>query len=464
MGVLPLVITLVVAPAQLKMEADTPAATATVTVSAPGARTLRLWCSAGALSSPALLDDGRFVAQYRPPATGRPTWALLAAWDEESGEAATATVALAARTEIPVETEAGAQLVVSIHGRRATARANASGQARVTAWVWPGEGTATVTAIDAVGNSAVNEVALALPRPDRLFILAPARAVAGVAVPVYVFAVGGLTPRLSASGGTLSSVVARSGSTSALLRVRGETTLTATAGDERVQERVRVAAATPPPERSIALVPSLPRWAQVAPPVAAAPASPSAVVAAADRAAAPSLSPWELGASGGARYGGSVAGVGAALELRRRLGRFAAGCDLDGHWVSGRFAADPVTLGGLAARVVGEARFDVARRVTLVVAANAGGHWARLRRRPAGAASVSADDGGPSLGGAGGLLVRLGPGMIGLAVGYAWTPLVRNRLINLDGAVVSVGYRVARWRRRGGRTRRAGRRRRGRDR
>ena len=107
---------------------------------------------------------------YTPPVAGKPTYAVIAAWDEESGEAGAATLVLIGHTEIPVETDPGAQVVALIHGRRSTARANGAGHARILAWVWPGERTATVTALDAAGNATTgNEVALELPPPRRRF-------------------------------------------------------------------------------------------------------------------------------------------------------------------------------------------------------------------------------------------------------------------------------------------------------
>jgi hypothetical protein len=261
-AVLPLAVTLVVAPAQLKLEPG--GAPATVTVTATAEARVRLWCSAGELAHAQALGDGRFSARWTPPAAGKPTFAVLAAWDDDSGEAATATVTLIARTEIPVETEAGAQVVAVVHGRRSTARANATGHARVPAWVWPGDRTATVTALDAVGNGTSSEVALELPPPDGVFLLAPAELVPGQPVRVYAFATGAATPQLAATGGSLTSVESRAGVATAMLRARADATLTATVGADHAQQLIRAATVTPPPERSIELIaqPTLPKWAQ----------------------------------------------------------------------------------------------------------------------------------------------------------------------------------------------------------
>lgn len=459
LGALPLAITLVVAPAQLKIESG--AAPATVTVAAPASSRLRLWCSTGELSRVQTLDDGRFGATYTPPPSGKPTYAVVAAWDEESGEAATATLTLTARTEIPVETEAGAQVVAIVHGRRSTARANAAGHARVPAWVWPGDRTATVTATDAAGNATTNEVALELSPPDGVFVLAPAHVAAGQPVRVWGFATGGATPQLAVDGGgVLSSLALRPGVTSATLRLRADTTLAATAGSERAQQRIALAPATAPPERSIALgtPPPLPKWAQphaAQPPSSRAQSASSSASASSSSSASSSLrraaaapSPWELGAALAGHYAGDFLGGGATVEARRRLRRFAVGTDLDGRYARGVLGSDGATAGGLGLRLAADARFAFGDRVALVVTAGVGGHWSRVRRTPAVGAALTHDDGGPSLAAAGGALVRLGPGYFTVAVGYAWTPLVGAALANVDGVTLSVGYRVARWRRR----------------
>ncbi len=466
LAALPMVVAIVVAPMQLKMEAGTPPAT--VTVTAPGASHLRLWCSTGALGRAQPIgaaSDGRFAVSWTPPASGKPTFAVLAAWDPDSGEAATATVTLAGRTEIPVETEAGALVTATVHGRRSTARANAAGHARVTAWAWPGDRTATVTATDAAGNATSSEVALELPPPDGVFLLAPAEAAAGQPVRVWAFASNAAAvPELAATGASLSSLERQPGATSATLyaRVDGEVTLTATAGDDHAVQRIRVAATTPPPERSIELafgpLPELPPWAQQRPDGSTAPAG-TTTPPALDRP----LSRYELGLAAVGRTSGGFLGIGPTIEAGRRLGRFfAVGADLDGRYAVGKIDGKDARGGGLGLRLTGDARLSVAARLTLFGTLGAGGHFARIRR-----AGVTRTDGGPSLSAVAGLLVRAGPGYVTASIGYAWTPVVHDALANLDGGVLSVGYRVARWprrRRRAGGTRSPDRRRRGRGR
>ncbi|HEX6835430.1 MAG TPA: hypothetical protein VF334_02600, partial [Polyangia bacterium] len=331
------------------------------------------------------------------------------------------------------------------------------------AWVWPGDRAVTVTASDAAGNASTNEVPLDLAPPDGVFLLAPAQLAAGQPVRVWAFATSATTPQLSAAGGSLSSLALRPGVTSAMLRARRDVTLTATAGRDRVQQRIVAATVTPPPERSIALgaAPPLPSWAQShpppAPPPAARPSPPAPVVdVAAREPPLPPLSAWELGAALTGSYSGVFLGGGGRIEARRRLGRFGVGFDLDGRYAHGALDGDDVAAGGLGLRVAADARFAVARRVTLFVGVGGGGHWARVRRAPALGAAVTRNDGGPSLSAGGGALVRVGPGFVELAVGYAWTPLAADNWANLDGATLSVGYRIARWRRRRSRRRGGG--------
>ena len=211
-----------------------------VTVSAPGVKLVRLWCSTGTIAPPEATADGRFEADYRPPATGAPGYALIAAWNEATGDATATSVALGARTEIPIDTEPGAQVVAVIHGRRTTARADGSGHARLLAWVWPGERAATVTALDAAGNGTTTELPIDVPKPPGVFLWTPAEVAPDVAARVFAFALGAAVPELAAPGASMT-VAARPGLASAQLRTLVDVTVTASAGDERVQRQVRVA-------------------------------------------------------------------------------------------------------------------------------------------------------------------------------------------------------------------------------
>lgn len=417
--VVSMAIAIAVAPAQLRLDAAAPP-TATVTVTA--SRAPRLWCSTGTLTPLEARGGDRFVARWTAPAETRPTVAMMAAIDDDAGEAATAEVQLGARSEIPVDTEPGAQVVVTMHGRRTTAHANAAGKARVLAWVWPGERTATVTALDAAGNATTHEVTLELARAPRVFLLAPAAAAPDAPVRIWAFAVGGATPAVDGGGATLATVSERPSVATLVLSARADVTVSASAGDERVSRAIRIGAAATAESR---------------------------------------LSRWELGVAVVGTDSSAFTGAGAIVEARRRLGRWMAiGLDLDGRWATGTLGNENAAGGGLALRVPVEARFAVARPLTLFVALAVGGHWARLR-----GASVTFDDGGPIVGGSAGMLAWVGPGWLEVALGYFWTPLVGHGRADVEGGAITVGYRVARWhRRRGGGRRRAPRRRRARRR
>jgi hypothetical protein len=211
-----------------------------VVVTAPGVKQLKLWSSAGALSAPEPLGDGRFEVSYRPPGSGAPSYALIAAWNDATGEAGATTIALGGRTEIPIDTEPGAQVVAVVHGRRTTAHADATGHARVVVWVWPGERAATVTALDAAGNGTTTELPIDVPRPPGLFLVTPAEVAPDVAARVFAFTLGTPVPELSAPGASMT-VAARPGLASAQLRTLVDVTVTASTGDEQVQHQVRVA-------------------------------------------------------------------------------------------------------------------------------------------------------------------------------------------------------------------------------
>ena len=208
--------------------------------------------------------------------------------------------------------------------------------------------TATVTATDAAGNATTNEVALELPPPDGVFVLAPAQVAAGQPVRVWAFATGGATPQLSRpAAASLSSRRARGpASRRRPCACAADVTLTATAGGDRAQQRIAVARTTPPPARSIALgaPPALPKWAHGArrratsqPPAAHAASSPGASADAAElRRGAPSLSPWELGARARRALRGRLRRRwrhrrGASPARPRRLG-----ADLDGGYARRR--------------------------------------------------------------------------------------------------------------------------------
>ena len=247
--------------------------------------------------------------------------------------------------------------------------------------------------------------------------------------------------------------------------------LAAVVGDERAEQHLRVGATTTPPERSIVLASDA---VAVAP--EATPVSPPGPRDEPRPAAARLSSPWELGAALSGRYDGRFAGGGLTLQGRRRLGRlgrvgyFALGADLDGHFSRRhhRQRQRPRRRRDACSSVA--RRASSSRRASISSSASAPaatGRACAARRRRAARRDRQ----------------RRRPGAVGrrrarssssaasaawsqLAVGYVWTPLVGAAQVNIDGGALTVGYRAARWRRprRGGGRRRAGRRRRARGR
>jgi hypothetical protein len=411
-----LALAVAVQPTQLRATAG---ATATVTVSAPAGARLIWWCSAGELSAPVAGGEGKQTAVYHAPETRLPMRVLIAVWDEASGEAARTSLAVAARVTVPVETDAGALVTLQLHGRRATAHANAAGVARPTTWVWPDEHVATVIARDVAGNASTTEVALDVPRAASLFVMAPDELAAGATARVFAFAVGEGAPALSVGGGTLEAMASRAGMTTAMLRGPD----TAAAGDMTLTASLDGATAT----RHVRLL---------APPAATTTERP--------------LSNWELGASLSGRYAGALSSIALAVELRRLLAprRFAIGLDVDARYAAGTVDMAGIALGGAALRLTGEARFRLTPSTFAVVAVAIGGTLVRERRAMPPGADLTPVDGGPSLGASFVVLKRLGPGWLTVAAGFSWAPLVGLSLVNSDGGTLTLGYRAARWPRR----------------
>lgn len=398
-----------VEPARLNLQAPPPAAR--VLVASSTGRAPKLWASSGELTAARALGGGRFEARYRPPASGAPGWAVVAAWDAESGEAGAATVELWARTELPVETEPGARLTVVTGSHKVNARADAQGHARVVTWVGPTVKRARITAEDAAGNTTVEEIVLDVPRPQALWLVAdsPSR--------VLAFSVARVLPHVEAVGAELD-VEAQPGIAVAQVRAYGEVTLTASTDAERT---------------TLSL---------------AAPSAAGAAAAGGPRDEKPRFADprWELGASIGPRVSDAFTGAALTGEWRRRIRgtRWHLGVDLGGMYATG-VAGDDVRLGGASLRGVAELRFSVGARVALLIGVQLGGVLVGERRTAVSGISRSAFDGGPALGGGAGLLARMGPGVLTVAVSGAWTPLLGLGRANLDGGMLSVGYRAARW-------------------
>jgi hypothetical protein len=276
---------------------------------------------------------------------------------------------------------------------------------------------ALVTAEDAAGNATVEEIVLDVPRPTGLWLVAdsPTR--------VLAFSVARVLPHLDATGAELD-VEAQPGVAVAQVRAYGEVTITASAEDEHTT----LAMAAPPSSAS--------RGASTP--------SGGEVHAEAARFADPR---WELGASIGPRISDAFTGASLTGEWRRRIRatRWHLGVDFGGVYAAGVAGAGDVTLGGASLRGVAELRFSVGARVALWLGVQAGGVLVGERRTLAAGAHGAFVDGGPALGGGAGLLVRMGPGVLTVAVSGAWTPLIGLGRANLDGGMLAVGYRAARW-------------------
>jgi hypothetical protein len=156
---------------------------------------------------------------------------------------------------------------------------------------------------------------------------------------------------------------------------------------------------------------------------------------------------WDLGATIGPHFSGAFVGVAVSVEYRRRVRRswLHLGVDLFGLYAAGNAAADDVALGGVGVRLVAEARFSMTPGVALFVTGSVGGLYARERRTPSLGATHDASDGAPSLAAGAGIYAKLGPGLLTIRLEAAWTPLVRLDLANVDGGMLSVGYRAGRW-------------------
>ena len=418
-------LTVTVEPARLQMQAQAAPAKVVIHGLPQRTRLLHLWASVGTVSGAQTIEAGgesRIEAVYQPPEAGAPTFAVIAAWDERSGEAGVATVELEGRTEIPVESEGGALVSVNVGGRKASARADAHGHARVPVWVRPGVRSARVTAVDAHGNSNAEDVPLDLPPPTRVWLVPGYSGVlaVGAPVPVYAFAVAPAEPRVIAPGAKLE-VEAHPGITVARVSGSGDVVVTATIGDGGGgQAELALHLSAPPPqprEASVSVELPTPSFADPR---------------------------TEIGATVGARFSGALVAAAVTAEWRRRLGhsRFHVGFDAGGIYATGTAGPFDVQLGGVVARATAEARFSLGERVALCGGLGVGGALVGEHRADADGKTSAALDGGPSLAIAGSLLMRIGAGLLTISAGYAWTPLLGVNLAVLEGGMLSVGYRA----------------------
>lgn len=366
------------------------------------------------MSPPVEIGGGQFEATYTAPTHGTPAYVAVAAWDDSTGpthqEVGVAILAISARIEIPIETEPGAQLLVTIGNRRTTALADSEGHARAGLLVPPSARRARVAATDAAGNTNLTEVSLDMPRPKRLWLIAPDGAAAERRL--YFFSAAANEPQVSVSqGATITVVHGQHGSGSVVVHSAADAVVGVSNGENGDAVSLLI-----PVERS-------------------------------DRPGTWLGPRWELGAAIGPRYSGAFTGVTAQVEGRARIRRLPLhlGADIGALYSSGSGGAGvAVQLGGLAAQVVVEGRLSVKERLSLYCGLGLGGVVVS-EQRVIGTRTTVVTDGGPQLSITVGLLARLGPGLLTLAVGFAYAPLVHLDNINVDGGIVSVGYRGARW-------------------
>jgi hypothetical protein len=402
-----------------------PPATAKVHVSdgnSPPAKHLHLWSSTGNISNPLDLGGGHWEAIYTAPHAGRPQFAVIAAWDEDSGVATAVTLPLEGRTEFPADTDPGARVQVEVGAHRGSGHADDSGHARVTTWVAPEAHTAKITAVDPAGNTTVEEVKLE-PAPGGVWLVAPPELAEGVAVRVFAFATGGAPIKLRARNGDVQVEQDEAGVLVAKVSARDHVKLVATADPGRASAELRYHPNAPPPPPRPSPAPS------------PAPLPP--------RVGAPR---WEVGATVNARYSGEFSGVGVAVEYRHKLRRrWHFGVDLLGGYAEGNAQSTDVVLGAVGARGVAELRLGLGPLVMAVFHAAVGGVYLYEQRTPTVGMARSLSDGTLTLALGAGFVARAGHGIFVLRAEYAWTPILRLGLANVDGGTLSVGYRYGRW-------------------
>jgi hypothetical protein len=414
-------LTLTVEPARLPQQV--PPATAKVHIAdtaVPPTRHLHLWSSTGNISHPLDLGGGRWEAIYTAPHGGRPQFALLAAWDEDLGTATAVTVPLEGRTEFPADTDPGAKVQVEVGAHRGSGHADAEGHARVTAWVAPEARSARITAVDLAGNTTVEEVKLEAA-PGGVWLVAPPEMAEGIPVRVYSFATSGASIKLRARGGDVDVKQDDPGVLVAMLTAWDNVKLTATADPGRASAELRYHPNAPSPSP----MPS-PRPRPSPQPRVGEPR-------------------WEVGATMAARYSGDFSGVGASVEWRRQVRRWHFGVDLFGLYAEGNGRATDVSLGGVGIRGVAELRLRLSPLVAAVLQGALGGVLLYEERTPTVGRVRGIFDGTFTLALGVGVTARAGEGLFVLRLEYAWTPILKLGLSNLDGGILSIGYRYGRW-------------------
>jgi hypothetical protein len=412
-----------VEPARLSQQAPPPSAKVHVADSStPPVKRLHLWSSTGNISGPLELGGGRWEAIYTAPRNGRPQLAVVAAWDEDGGTATAITVPLEGRMEFPADTDPGAKVQVEVGVHHGTGHADADGHARVTTWVAPESRTAKITAVDPAGNTTIEEIKLE-PAPGGVWLVAPPEMLEGIPVRVYAFSTGGAAIKLRARGGEVEIVQDEPGVLVAMVSGRDNIKLIATSDAGHASADLRYHP-NPPPAPSPSPSPS-PR--PIPPPRVGAPR-------------------WEIGATATASYSGDFTGVGLSVEYRRRMrGRWHLGADLFGLYSDGSTRSNDVSVAALGLRGVAELRLRLSPMTAAVFQAAAGGVYLYEERRPTVGKVHQLSDATLTLAVGAGFVARAGQGMFVLRLEFAWTPIIKLGLANIEGGVLCVGYRYGRW-------------------
>jgi hypothetical protein len=153
---------------------------------------LQVACSVGEVSVPRAAGPRRWDVTYHPPVGNSPRFAifLASAGNRDAPVVGTLVVPLLGRADLPVRTEAGARVTVSVAGRTfGPVTAGADGLARIEIEVPPGIDAVTAHSIDPIGNEVEREVPLDVPDAPRIVVLAPSRAEAGARATGTVFAI-----------------------------------------------------------------------------------------------------------------------------------------------------------------------------------------------------------------------------------------------------------------------------------
>ncbi len=149
-------------PAQLTLGQDD---SASVTVTAPAGADIDIQASVGEIRNIVNMGDGRFVAQYLPPAQQFPQFALITAVDRRNpGKAQGHTLLqLVGKTNFPVQGKPNSAVILQVGDREfGPVQADASGKANIPVVVPPGFKTATVISIE---NGQRSETSLDLQVP-----------------------------------------------------------------------------------------------------------------------------------------------------------------------------------------------------------------------------------------------------------------------------------------------------------